>query len=103
MPQYVFEHISLDLITHLPVTAPGHDSFLAITDRLSKLVLFYSVQRHAISAEGNGAIVLVCGGCTYSYWLLPSAHLANGPTALANFLATWGGPHVGTCISREGG
>ena len=26
MPRYVFEHTSLDLITHLPVTARGHDS-----------------------------------------------------------------------------
>ena len=33
----------------------------------------------------------------------PSAHLANAPTALADFLATWGGPHVGTRISRGGG
>ena len=28
----------------------------------------------------------------------PSAYLANAPTALANFLATQGGPRVGTCI-----
>ena len=33
----------------------------------------------------------------------PSAHLANAPTALADFLATQGGPHVGTCVSRGGG
>ena len=35
--------------------------------------------------------------------LEPSAHLANAPTALADFLATQGGPRVGTCISRGGG
>ena len=33
----------------------------------------------------------------------PSAHLANDPTALAHFLATQGGPHVGTRISQGGG
>ena len=40
MPQYVFKHASLDLITRLPVTAGGHDSILTIVDRLSKLVYF---------------------------------------------------------------
>ena len=32
-----------------------------------------------------------------------SAHLTNAPTALADFLATQGGPHMGTCISQRGG
>ena len=40
MPQYVFEHASLDLITYLPVTAHSYDSILTIFDRLSKLVYF---------------------------------------------------------------
>ena len=29
----------------------------------------------------------------------PSAHLDNSPTALADSLATWGGPHMGICVS----
>ena len=33
----------------------------------------------------------------------PSAHLANAPTALADFLATWGGPCVGTRVSQGEG
>ena len=33
----------------------------------------------------------------------PSAHLANAPTALADFLATWDGLRVRTCVSRGGG
>ena len=33
----------------------------------------------------------------------PSAHLANAPTALADFLATQGGARVGTRISQGGG
>ena len=33
----------------------------------------------------------------------PSAHLANAPTALADFLATQGGPHMGTHVSQGGG
>ena len=33
----------------------------------------------------------------------PSGHLANAPTALADFLATQGGPRMGTCIFRGGG
>ena len=33
----------------------------------------------------------------------PSAHLANAPTALADFLATRGGPRMGTRVSQGGG
>ena len=33
----------------------------------------------------------------------PSAHLANAPSDLAEFLATQGGPHVGTCVTQRGG
>ena len=33
----------------------------------------------------------------------PSAHLANAPTALADFFATQDGLHVRTCVSRGGG
>ena len=33
----------------------------------------------------------------------PSAHLANAPTTLPNFLATQGRPHMGTHVSRGGG
>ena len=33
----------------------------------------------------------------------PSAHLANVITALADFLATRGGPRMGTCVSQGGG
>ena len=42
--------MSLDLITHLPVTARGHDSILTIVDQLSKLVYFIPY-KEAISAE----------------------------------------------------
>ena len=35
--------------------------------------------------------------------LEPSAHLAYAPTALADFLATRGGPCMGTRVSRGGG
>ena len=50
MPRYVFEHVSLDLITHQPVTARGHDSILTIIDQLSKLVYFITC-KEAISAK----------------------------------------------------
>ena len=50
MPQYFFEHVSLDLITHLPVTARGHDSILTIVNRLGKLVYFIPC-KEAITAE----------------------------------------------------
>ena len=50
MLSYVFEHVSLDLITHLPVTAPSHDSILTIIDQLSKLVYFIPC-KEAITAE----------------------------------------------------
>ena len=33
----------------------------------------------------------------------PSAHLANAPTALADFLATRGGPRMETHVSQGGG
>ena len=50
MQRYVFEHASLDLIIHLPVTAHGHDSILTIIDQLSKLVYFIPC-KEAITAE----------------------------------------------------
>ena len=40
VPRCVFEHASMDLITHLPLTARGYDSILTVVDRLSKLVYF---------------------------------------------------------------
>ena len=60
--RYIFEHVSLDLITYLPVTACGHDSILTIVDRLSKLVYFIPC-KEAITAEEIGAVILICGGC----------------------------------------
>ena len=57
MLQYVFEHASLDLITHLPVTARGHDSILTIFDRLSKLVYFIPC-KEAISAKEMAQLFL---------------------------------------------
>ena len=57
MPQYIFEHASLDLITHLPVTAGGHDSILTIVDRLSKLVYFIPC-KEVITAEEMAQLFL---------------------------------------------
>ena len=51
MPQYIFEHVSLVLITHLSVTACGHDSILTIVDRLSKLVYFIPCKEAIIAKE----------------------------------------------------
>ena len=57
MPQYIFEHVSLDLITHLPVTARSHDSILTIVERLSKLVYFIPCKK-AITAEEMAQLFL---------------------------------------------
>ena len=58
MPQYVFEHIaSLDLITHLSVTARGHDSILTIVDQLSKLVYLIPC-KEAITVEEMAQLFL---------------------------------------------
>ena len=57
MLQYVFEHASLDLITHLPVTACGHDSVLTIVDQLSKLIYFIPC-KEAIAAEEMAQLFL---------------------------------------------
>ena len=57
MPQYVFEHASLDLITHLSITARGYDSILTIVDRLSKLVYFIPCKK-AISAKEMAQLFL---------------------------------------------
>ena len=57
MLQYVFEHASLDLITHLPVTTCGHDSILTIVDWLSKLV-FLIPCKEAITAKEMAQLFL---------------------------------------------
>ena len=57
MPQYVFEHVSLNLITHLPVTAHDYDSILTIIDRLSKLVYFIPC-KEAITAKEMAQLFL---------------------------------------------
>ena len=49
-PDAVFEECSLDFITHLPVTAAGHNSIVTFVDRLSKYVYFVAC-RHDITAE----------------------------------------------------
>ena len=49
--------MSLDLITHLPVTAHGHDSILTIIDWLSKLVYFIPC-KEAITAEEMAQLFL---------------------------------------------
>ena len=57
MPRYVFEHVSLDLITHLLVSARGHGSILTIVDRFSKLVYFIPC-KEAITAEEMAQLFL---------------------------------------------
>ena len=57
VPQYVFEHASLDLIIHLPVTAHGHNSIPTIINWLSKLVYFIPC-KEAITAEEMAQLFL---------------------------------------------
>ena len=61
----------------------------------------YSVHRGCVWVD-EYLVKLVGYGLFEATWE-PSAHLANDPTALANFLATWGGPRMGTRVSRGGG
>ena len=37
---YNFEHVTMDLVTHLPTTSAGFDSVYTVVDRLSKYVYF---------------------------------------------------------------
>ena len=39
VPYDVFESVSLDFVTGLPLTARGHDAILVLVDRLSKLTI----------------------------------------------------------------
>ena len=49
--------MSLDLVTHLPVTARGHDSILTIIGQLSKLVYFIPC-KEAIKAKEMAQLFL---------------------------------------------
>ena len=49
-PYHCFEEVTMDLITHLPVTDRGFDSIVTFVDRLSKYVYFVPCVE-AISAE----------------------------------------------------
>jgi hypothetical protein len=50
VPQTVWEEVSLDLVTGLPVTARGHDAIVVFVDRLSKMVHFVPICK-TITAE----------------------------------------------------
>ena len=39
-PQRPFEHVTMDFITHLPVSTRGFDAIFTIVDRFSRLVRF---------------------------------------------------------------
>jgi transposase InsO family protein len=47
VPERKFEHITMDLITDLPVTKNGCDAVLTIVDRLTKLVSFAPIRKDA--------------------------------------------------------
>ena len=51
VPQYIFEHASMDLIMHLPWTACGFDSILTVVDWLSKLVYFIPCKESSTAEE----------------------------------------------------
>ncbi|KAJ9531193.1 hypothetical protein QJQ45_006631 [Haematococcus lacustris] len=38
VPQHRWEHVSLDLITQLPVTTSGHDAIVVFVDKLTKMI-----------------------------------------------------------------
>ena len=40
LPMYVFKEVTLDLITHLPMTEHGSDNIVTFIDRLSKYTYF---------------------------------------------------------------
>jgi hypothetical protein len=50
IPDRRWEQVSMDLITHLPLTTTGHDAIIVFVDKLSKMVHF-AAAKTAISAE----------------------------------------------------
>lgn len=51
VPERKFEHITMDLITDLPVTQSGCDAVLTIVDRLTKLVSFTPLRKDAKATD----------------------------------------------------
>ena len=43
-PTRPFEHITMDFMTHIPVSTRGHDAIFSIVDRFSKFVRFVPIR-----------------------------------------------------------
>ena len=58
MPDHCWDECTVDVITHLPMMAAGHDSIVTFVDRLSKYAYFLAC-RHDITAKQLANLFLV--------------------------------------------
>ena len=57
MPQYPFQSVTMDLVTHLLTTDCGHDTIYIVVDRLSKFTYFIPC-KHTVSASNLAQLFL---------------------------------------------
>jgi hypothetical protein len=73
VPERKFEHITLDLITDLPITKNGCDAVLTIVDRLTKLVSFAPLRKDATAKD----VASVFRRVWYRHYGLPRAIISD--------------------------
>jgi hypothetical protein len=73
VPEHKFEHITLDLITDLPVTKNGCDAVLTVVDRLTKLVSFAPLRKDAKAKD----VASVFRQVWYRHYGLPRAIISD--------------------------
>ena len=57
MPQYPFESVTMDLVTHFPAINHGHNVIYTVVNRLSKFEYFIPC-KHTVSAAGLALLFL---------------------------------------------
>jgi hypothetical protein len=73
VPERKFDHITLDLITDLPVTKNGCDAVLTVVDRLTKMVSFSPLRKDAKAKD----VAQVFRNVWYRHYGLPSVIISD--------------------------
>jgi hypothetical protein len=73
VPEIKFDHITMDLITDLPVTKNGHDAVLTVVDRLTKLVHFAPLTKDAAAKD----VAMAFRQVWYRHYGMPSVIISD--------------------------
>lgn len=73
VPERKFDHITMDLITDLPVTKNGHDAVLTVVDRMTKMVHFAPITKGAQAKD----VAMVFRNTWYRYYGMPSVIISD--------------------------